>query len=55
MSERREYEVTIAMTKLVKIKVWAEDEEDAAENACGIVSGWEGVEDVEAVDVENVE
>lgn len=52
MSKRRQYEVTVAMTKHVEIKVWAEDEGDAEEKACDIVLKWEGVVDAEAVDVE---
>ena len=51
-----EYEVTISVTRKLKtpIMVYASDEAEAEEKAVDIVLGWDGIEDAEAVEVEEV-
>lgn len=49
---RRRYQVSVAMTKTVRIGVWADDDVDAREKAEEVVSGWDGVTDAEAQDAE---
>lgn len=47
------FTVTVSYTKRFEkqITVFAPDEDEASDKAENIVSGWEGVEDVEAIDV----
>lgn len=52
------YVVTVMITNAPRekeITVWAATEEEAEDKACDIVSGWDGVDDVEATDVEEIE
>lgn len=46
------YSVTVQITR--KIEVYAKDEETAEDKAVEIVLKWDGVEDCEAVDAEEI-
>ena len=46
------YKVTIQITR--KIDCYGRDEDAAMEKACEIVSCWKDVEDVEAIDAEEI-
>lgn len=47
------YRVTIQITRT--IDVFGRDEDAAMDKACEIVSAWPSVDDVEAVDAEEIE
>lgn len=47
------YEVTVSMTR--KISVYAPDEEEAKKKAVNVVLEWDGVEDADALDAEEVD
>ena len=47
------YRVTVKITR--KLDCWSDDENEAIDKACEIVSGWQNVDDVEAVDAEWLE
>ncbi len=49
------YAVEITYTARKKIRVWAKSPHIAEERACDIVAKWEGVEEVEAGEIEEVE
>ncbi|REF69630.1 hypothetical protein BDD41_2340 [Paracoccus versutus] len=49
------YSVEVEMTKAVRLKVWARDEDAAREKAQGIVEDWDGVITAEAGDVEEID
>ena len=47
------YRVTIQITRT--IDCYGRDEDEAMEKACEIVSGWKDVNDVDAVDAEEID
>lgn len=51
-----EYEITMSVTRKLStpILVYASDESEAEEKAVDIVLAWDGIEDAEAVEVEEV-
>lgn len=46
------FKVKICITR--SIECYGSDEDEAMEKACEIVSGWKDVEDVEAIDAEEI-
>ena len=47
------YRVTVKITR--KLDCWADDENEAIDKACEIVSAWKDVEDVDAEEAEEIE
>lgn len=46
------YQVSMKITSTKRVGVWAKDDEEAEEKATAIVLDWAGVDDAEALDVE---
>ena len=53
--ERMRYLVKVAITYHKELTIYAPTEEAAEDKACDLVSGWQNVEDVEVLDVEEDE
>ena len=49
------YLVKVAITYHKELTIYAPTEEAAEDKACDLVSGWQNVEDVEVLDVEEDE
>jgi hypothetical protein len=49
------YEVTVSITSTKTLTVFAPDEDAAGEKAVHIVDAWDGVDDSEVIDVEEVD
>jgi hypothetical protein len=47
----RQFTVTVRFEQEKALIVWADSEEDAAEQAVAIVEGWKGVRTAEAADI----
>lgn len=52
MMPRYRVQVSFTQTKEKEITVYAKDEDEAAEKACAIVEAWDGVDEADAMSVD---